>query len=111
MKKHTVISLQVGCSLLLALIAAIAYAWHLGILDTFAYMYESFGTKESLWFRVVLPYAPHIWLIALIDGVLLAYVLGRKRAHYLWTLLGFFTVQLLILLAVMYSSQAYSSFV
>lgn len=111
MKRHTVISLQVGCSLLLALIAAIAYAWHLGVLDTFAYLYESFGTQESLLFRIVLPYAPYIWGIALLDGAVLGYILWRKHRQYLWGLVGFLTVQLLILLAVMYSSQGYTGFV
>jgi hypothetical protein len=111
MKKHTVIRLQVGCSLLLALITAIAYAWHLGILNTFAYLYESFGTQESSLFRMVLPYAQSIWLIAVVDAALLGYLIKRKHPPYLWVLLGFLTVQLLILLAVMYSSQACISFV
>lgn len=105
MRKHTFVILIVVCTVLILTVAAIAYAWHAGVLDTFAYLYDSFGTKATSLFHTIRPFAPHAWLLIVLDLSLFTYILITKRKPWLWGLALLVGLQLLIMLVVMFGSK------
>lgn len=106
MRDSTLLALRIICLLLLLAIIAIAYAWHVGVLDTFAYLYESFESQPTALFELIQPYASYGWILPIIDSVLMGILLLVKPARqYWWALLAFEILQLSMMIAVMYSTR------